>query len=301
MSYRHLLVVALALYFSPSLWAQELEPRAYLVTPVGTNAVTIIYQYSAGAVLFDPTLPIEGARGNINIPSLSYYRSLGFLGRSANITFTVPYTFGTIKGRLLGESEEVYRSGRSSPGIRLAWNLYGGPAMNRKEFAGFSQGTTLALSLKVITPWGQYNPDHAINIGTNRWSFKPELGFIQPLGKGRKWFAEVDAGMWVFTTNNDYFRGTIRQQNPILSMQFHLVRVLHRRAWVAFDANGYLGGRTNVGGTEMNDFQENSRVGGSLGYFFNRHQSLKMSVSAGAYTTIGGDFKTASVGYQYSW
>jgi len=299
--YRHLLVLAGALFFSPCLWGQELEPRAYLVTPIGTNAVTITYQYATGDALFDPTLPIEGARGTINTSTFSYYRSLSFFGRSANFTVTAPYRFGTTTGSVYGQPGQAYRSGMASPAIRFAWNLYGGPAMNRKEFADFRQGRTLGLSLKVVTPWGQYDPNHVINISTNRWSFKPELGFIQPLGKRRRWFAELDGGVFLFTTNNDFFGGGTRQQNPIWSVQFHLVRLLRRRAWIAFDANGYFGGRTAVNGTEQLNFQKNSRVGGTLGYLLSRHQALKVSVNTGAYTTIGEDFTSIGIAYQYFW
>ena len=298
---RRSIVIIGALILTPGLWGQELEPRAYLVNPVGTNAVTITYEYASGKVLFDPSLPIEGARGTINTSALSYYRSLNFLGRSANLTLTVPYRFGTIKGALFGESDQVYRSGLASPAIRFAWNLYGGPAMSRKAFADFRQGRTLGFSFKVAPPLGQYDPDLAINISTNRWSFQPELGFIQPLGKGRKWFAEVDGAVWVFTTNNDYFRGGTRQQDPIWSGQFHLVRVMRRKAWVAFDANGYLGGRTTVNGNQQDDLQKNSRIGGTFGYVLGRHQALKASVHTGAYTTIGANFTAVSIFYQYFW
>lgn len=298
---RYLLLIAGTLLVSCGVSGQELEPRAYLVTPVGTNAVTITYERAAGDALFDPSLPIEGARGTINTSSFSYYRSLSLFGRSANILFIGPYRFGTIKGAVYGESAQIYRSGMASPGIRLAWNLYGGPAMNRKEFADYRQGTTLGFSIKVFTPLGQYDPNHAVNVTTNRWSFKPELGLIQPLGKGRKWFAEVEGGVWLFTTNNDYFQGRTRQQDPIWSVQFHLVRTIRRAAWVALDANGYYGGRTTVNGTEKVDLQKNSRVGGTVGYIISRHQALKVSVSTGAYTTVGQDFTSVSIAYQYFW
>ena len=298
---RHLLVIAGILLASPGLWGQELEPRAYLVTPVGTNAVTITYERATGDALFDPSLPIEGARGTINTSAISYYRSLSFFSRSANLTLTVPYRFGTIKGAVFGESAQVYRSGMASPAIRFAWNLLGAPAMNRKEFSDFRYSTTLGFSLKVLPPLGQYDPNHAINVTTNRWSVKPEFGLIQPLGKRQKWFAEMEGGIWLFTTNNDYFGGKTRQQDPIWSVQFHLIRILRRRAWVAFDANGYYGGRTTVNGTERLDLQKNSRVGGTFGYILNRHQALKVSVNMGAYTVIGQKFTTVSIGYQYFW
>ena len=298
---RHSIVIIAVLFFAPGLWGQELEPRAYLVTPVGTNAVTITYEHSTGDALFDPTLRIEGAQGTVSTAAFAYYRSLSFLGRSANFTLTAPYRFGTTRGAVLGQEGQVYRSGMASPGVRFAWNFYGAPAMNREEFRGFHQGTSLGFSVKVVSPLGQYYPDRFINISTNRWAFKPEFGFIQPLGKRRRWFAEVAGGVWLFTANNDYFSGRTREQTPIGSLQFHLIRILQRKAWIAFDANGYYGGRTTIDGMERSDLQKNSRVGGTFGYVFNRHQSLKVCVTTASYTTIGEDYTSVSIGYQYVW
>ncbi|MEJ2009892.1 MAG: transporter, partial [Acidobacteriota bacterium] len=119
--------------------------------------------------------------------------------------------------------------------------------------------------------------------------------------KRRRWFAELDGGAWFFTTNSDFFRGGTRQQNPIWSVQFHLIRILRRRAWIAFDSNGYFGGRTTTNGTVQLNFQENSRLGGTLAYRQSRHQVLKVSVNAGAYTTIGEDFTSVGIVYQYVW
>jgi hypothetical protein len=41
------------------------------------------------------------------------------------------------------------------------------------------QGT----SLTVFAPTGQYVPDRMINLGTNRWAFKPESAVSQPIGQ----------------------------------------------------------------------------------------------------------------------
>jgi hypothetical protein len=300
--YRHyLLLIAGVLIFSPGLWGQELEPRAYLITPVGTNAVLLTNEFDTGGVLFDPTLPLEGVHGNINTTAFSYYRSLSFFGRSANFTLTAPYRFGTISGQVLGQEAQAYRSGMASPGIRFAWNLYGGPAMDRKEFASFRQGRSLGFSIKAISPLGQYYPDRFVNISTNRWSIKPEFGLILPLGNRRRWFAELDGGVWLFTANNDYLGGGTREQAPIGSLQFHLIRVLQRKAWVAFDTNVYYGGQTTINGVGRSDLQKDSRVGGTLGYVIDRRQSLRVTVSAAAYTTIGQKFTSFSIGYQYAW
>ncbi len=85
----------------------------------------------------------------------------------------------------------------------------------------------------------------------------------------------------------------------IWSVQFYLVRIVRRRAWVAFDLNGYCGGRPTVNGTEHLDLERNSRVGGALGYLSGHHRAVKASVSRRAYTTIDEKFTPASMGYEH--
>ena len=49
-----------------------------------------------------------------------------------------------------------------------------------KEFAGYRQDLILGASLQVSAPLGQYDADKLVNIGTNRWSIKPELASPRP-------------------------------------------------------------------------------------------------------------------------
>ena len=84
-------------------------------------------------------------------------------------------------------------------------------------------------------------------------------------------------------------------------MQFHLTYKLRRTMWLAADANYYTGGRTTIGGKENLDLQRNSRVGATFSSALNRRQSIRMSVSKGAYTTIGADFISVAFGYNYAW
>ena len=34
-------------------WGQDLAPRAYVITPLNSNAITLTYSYNAGNLLFD--------------------------------------------------------------------------------------------------------------------------------------------------------------------------------------------------------------------------------------------------------
>jgi hypothetical protein len=277
--------------------AQELEPRSYSVSPRGTNFVVLAFGRSSGDISFDPSLPVEDANATLHAMALGYARAIGFLGRSANVAVHVPYIWGTLDGLVDGSFQEARRSGLGNPAVRFAVNLHGAPAMDREQFREYRQKTIIGTSLVVSAPLGQYDPARVVNIGTNRWSAKPELGISQRVGR---WYFDLYLGGWFYTPNRN-FRGGVRRQDPIGSAQVHISCNVRRRLWAAFDANWYIGGRTSVNGLRYADLQRNSRVGGTLSLPLTTHQSLKFTGSTGAVTNIGAAFVSVGVAYQYLW
>jgi hypothetical protein len=192
----------------------------------------------------------------------------------------------------------VYRSGLGDPRLRVAVNLLGAPAMTPKEFAAHRPGRALGASLVVSPPLGQYDPTKLINIGANRWAFKPEFGYTHTV---RKWTWEADAGVWLFTDNNHFYGGKTKVQEPISSLQGHVIYTFKPRMWLSFDANFYRGGETSVNGGPKTGLQENSRMGVVFALPVTAQHSLKFSYSRGAVTRIGADFSSYGVAWQYIW
>src|SRR6185436_673573 len=168
--------------------AQELEPRAYSPNPTGANFVLLAYGHSSGNVVFDPSVPITDVSAHVNAGALFYGRTFGLFGRSASAAVQLPYVWGHIEGNVFEERRDVYRSGLADLRLRLTANLLGGPALPPREFAQRRHRTTLGASVVVVAPTGQYDPEKLINVGTNRWAFKPELGLSCPAGR---WFVEL--------------------------------------------------------------------------------------------------------------
>jgi len=294
-----IVIAVLILVSAAGLTAQQLEPRAYSVSPVGVNIANLSYGYSTGDLNFDPSLPIDSASAQIHNGVAGYFRALGIAGRSANVTVVVPYVAGHLQGNYLGTFTKVYRSGLSDSFARFAINLHGARAMNLKEFASYRQKTNLGVSVVVSAPTGQYDPNPLVSIGTNRWAFKPEVG-VSHYSRKTHLVLDAYAAVWLYTANNNY-RGQTRTQTPIANAQFHVSYDVKPRLWLAFDANFYRGGQTTIGGVARNDLQRNSRMGATTSVPLTRRNSLKASYSAGAITRIGGNFRTVSFGYQYLW
>jgi outer membrane putative beta-barrel porin/alpha-amylase len=291
---------------APRVAAQDLSPRAYLITPLRANAITVANVFNDGELLFDGTVPITGATGRLNMPNVTLTHSLSFFGRSANVAASLAYGVGHFKGTVAEAEIDAYRSGLFDSVFRLSVNLKGAPAMAAPEFVKWRQKLLIGASLKVVAPTGQYDPTKLINLGANRWAFKPEIGVSRRWGN---WILDAYAAVWFFTENpeffshNQYFPGTQSQtQEPIAAVEGHLSYDFRPRLWVSFDANFWRGGRTSLNGVQNPaTLQRSSRVGVTAAFPITRRQSVKVGYADGAYVRFGGNYKIASVAWQYSW
>jgi hypothetical protein len=291
------LVGILMLTGSP-LRAQELEPGAYAAAPVGVNLFVATNTFSKGDLAFDPSGPISEAQGAINTTVLGYVRTWNLAGRLGQIAYGVPIVVGHLEGRYIGQSVEADRRGFGDPRLRVAVNLFGARALDRASFVIDRPRRLLGASVTISMPLGQYSTERLVNLGNHRWAFKPELGFVQVLGR---WTFETYGGVWLFTANDEFYRGSRRTQDPIGSLQFHVHYMIRPRVLVSGNANYYFGGRTTVNGAENFDLQRNSRVGVTLTRPLANGRALRVALSRGAVTTIGADFTSLSVAFQQTW
>ena len=293
------LVVVLGL--ANFLVAQDLAPRAYLITPIRSNAVIVTWGFYDGGLNLSGNIPIATS-GKYNIPVFSYYHSMNFFGRSGNISVSLPYGFGTFEASGFGKNASAYRSGLFDLAVRFSVNLVGGPAMVPEQFAHWKQGTILGASLRVIAPTGQYSSRQLLNWGTNRWAFKPELGLSQRWGN---WVVDGYGGVWFYTKNSADFDIPLpapKTQDPVGSFEGHLSRDFSRGTWVSLDGNFWWGGVTTLDGIRNPDTrQTSSRLGATVAVRVSKHQSIKASYSGGTYVRFGGNFQNVSFAWQYSW
>jgi hypothetical protein len=284
------------------LAAQDLAPRAYVITPLHSNAITITWSFFDGGVNFNGTVPIANATGTYYVPTLTYYHSLSFFGRSANVTASLPYGVGNFKGDVSGQTQSIYRSGLLDAVFRFSVNLIGARAMQPKEFRSWKQKRLLGVSLKMVAPTGQYSPSKLVNWGSNRWAFKPEVGFSERWGH---WVLDAYAGVWFYTRNPASFAGPVvapQTETPIAALESHLSYDFKPRLWMSLDGNFWDGGITSLSGIRnLQTKQTGSRIGVTASIPINKHQSIKASYSDGTYIRFGGNYQSVSIAWQYSW
>ncbi len=289
----------LAILLHPCLaTAQSMEPRAYSNAPVGMNFLILGYVYQKGHVLLDPSVPIKDVNIEAHSALAAYSRVVDVFGKSGRIDLFVPYSRLTGSGTMGDREQERKMAGFADPAARFSVNLYGAPALTLEEFKDYRQDTIIGVSFMTTAPLGHYDDSKLANIGSNRWSFKPEVGVSQAFGS---WTVEGIGGVTFFTDNDDYFDGQRREQAPIYSVQAHLIYNFESGIWAALNATGYVGGKTSIDGLHGDDEQRNVRVGATLAFPIDIHNSIKLYGSTAVETRIGGDFNTLGIAWQYRW
>jgi hypothetical protein len=278
--------------------AQELEPRTYANTPTGINLLALGVVHSQGNVLLDPSLPIEGLDGRLTIGLLRYTRTFGLLNRSAKFKLLLPYSTGDWDGTFEGEQRTRDASGFGDARLDLAWNFYGAPALKSSEMPAYQQQTIVGAGIRIIAPTGKYSNDRLLNLGSNRWSIRSELGVSRAVSR---WTFELIGSVWAFGDNNDFVNGATLEQLPLYVLKTHIVYTFRPGLWIGSGFGYGQGGRTSVDGVARNTTQQNWRVGMTLAYPINRKNGVSLALGSGANGGTGADFDSVALSYQYAW
>jgi hypothetical protein len=288
-----------AICFSFSVFAQEMEPRSYSVVPVGLHAAQLSYTFSGGDVVSGLNSPLQNLNINASIISLGYVQTFSLFRKLGRIAVGVPYAFLNGTARVVGVDTAASRNGFGDGRIKLGVNLIGTPVLEPKDFQKFQEHTVLGVSVVFSVPIGQYFSDKLINIGSNRWGIKPEIGVSHREGR---LFYEGYAGVWFYTENNQYFNKSTLSQKALFSFQAHVDYTFKHGKYVALNGGFASGGETILNGVNRFDDQENWRIGATFSTpVFNRHQSVKFMINTGVATRAGQNYTAVTLAYQYNW
>ena len=278
--------------------AQDLEPRAYSNAPIGMNFLLAGYAYSQGGVVADPAMPLEDANIEVHKLILAYVHTFDLWGLSSKFNVVVPYACASGSAKFAGEPKERNVCGFGDPRFRLTVNFYGAPALSMKDFKGYKQDTIAGISLQITPPAGQYDSTKLVNIGTNRWSFEPEIGVSKAVGPLTM---ELATGVTFYSDNTNYLEGQTLEIDPVYSIQGHIIYNFKYGIWCALDGTYYWGGQTAVNDVKGDTLQENTRLGATLSLPINRHNSVKLYITSGVSTRTGSNFDTLGISWQYRW
>ena len=288
---KRVLVVFLSLSAASFAWGQDLEPRRWTPLPPGINVVGSGLVLTTGDVLFDPALQIEDATVDAETVALSYVRSFTLGGKLARFDVSVPWQHAKYKGLLEGEPASATRVGLLDPTFRLSVILAGGtPDPTAKS------NTVFGAAIAVIAPLGEYDEQFLINLGQNRWVFRPQAGFVHTRGR---WSFELTASGYFYTDNDEFFMGQTREQDPLFAVQAHAIYSLAWQGHWTSLSFGYGGnGQSIIDGNRVDDDQRLSLAALSYGMPISRTQSLKFSfVRSRTNRDRGSDTDSFAIGW----
>ena len=113
--------------------------------------------------------------------------------------------------------------------------------------------------------------------------------------------AERIGGANFYTTNNDFFNGGTIKQDPLYSLQAHVMRSFPHGIWVALDGTYYWGARTTVNDRQTDSLQANSRFGITIALPISVRQSIKLYSAAGTSSRTRNNFDNTGIAWQYRW
>jgi len=273
------LCLLLALCWSGVCLAQDLEPRRWSQIPTGVNFAGVGYGYIEGDIYFDPVLLVEGASFEMHQAGLFYMRSLNIMGRSSRIDFTLPYVAGRWEGTVDNEFVHFRRRGLGDARIRLSMLLYGGPAQTPQEFAKSEKSNTVVgAAVAVSTPTGEYTNKYLINLGSGRWTIRPQLGVTHTRGKLT---GELTGSVFIYTDNNDFWKNSRLETDPLYALQAHLIYTFRPGLWVSLSTAYGWGGEATVNGDAKENPSGNWLSALSFGFPIDKRQGIKLAYLRG--------------------
>jgi len=299
----HGLYVFLILGLPSLCLAQELEPRRWSHLPTRANFAGGGYAYTEADIFVDPVIRAENVEMEMHIWAVQYIRTFELFQKSARIDFTQAYQEGRWTGLIDGVPRSIKRNGLSDSVLRFAMNLYGAPPLEGKEFAAYRAKadveTIFGTALVVQLPTGDYMEDKLINLGSNRFTFRPQLGVVHNRGK---WSMELTGEVLLYTDNDDFFNRKELEQDPLYTSQFHLIYTFRPGLWAAASSGYGYGGESTVSGIKKNDRRENLAWALSLGYPITRQLGVKVIyLATRTQNSFGQDADSIGAGFAFFW
>jgi hypothetical protein len=279
--------------------AQFNDPRTYQNTPVGINQLELAYAYVRSNTSIDTSFIVSGAKFNLNQGLIDYTRYFALLHRMAWVEASVP--IANLGGAITGTNITGSTTGTGDSGYTAAMLLKGGPALSPEQFAKAETTTSIGLSLSTTAPTGQYDPSKLLNLGSDRWSFKPELAISKPFGPEQRWVFDAYANTYLYTDNTSYRGAQILRQQALPGLEGHISYTFNNTMWASLDTRYSFRGDTTVTGVDQDNSQQNFIVGSEFVVSPNSRNSFTFEFAKAAVHKNGPALTGFTMKYDYIW
>jgi Putative MetA-pathway of phenol degradation len=295
-----LVCLALAIVCGPAtLSAQFSDPHSYDNSPAGVNQLELGYAYAHANASLDTSLVIAGAKLNLSQGSVDYTRYFGLFHRTAWAEASLP--IAGLSGSITGTNIEGSTAGTGDSSYEFATLLVGGPALTPAEAENAAPTTRVGLSVTATAPTGKYHTDKILNLGSDRWSFKPELALSLPFGTRDKWQADLYTNIYFYTDNTSYRGREVLRQEALPGFEGHVSYSFNDRVWTSLDTRYSFRGATFVNRIDQDNTQQNFSLGAETNVSMNGRNSLLFEFAKALVHENGPSVAGFSAKYFYTW
>jgi hypothetical protein len=292
--------VAIAVACIPGvLHAQFTDPRTYSNEPVGLDQLELDYAVAHADASIDTTIVVGGADIRLNAGALAYTRTFAIAHHLAWVKADVP--FGSLSGSVTGTGISGSVTGAGDASLQIATLLKGGTALRTADFASYSPTTILGVSLTVTAPTGEYDGNKLLNLGSDRWSFKPQFAISHPFGRQQRWQVDGYANAYFFTDNTTYHGQEILRQEPLLGIEGHISYSFTSDLWTSLDASYFFRGDVVIDDVDQHDSQKHLTVGTETNWSLSARHSFSFVLAKSVVHVNAPTYTGVAVKYFYSW
>ena len=282
------------------VFAQDLDPRAYAESPDqlhgGDHRLRLLERFGADR----PDASGPGRQGQHQHPVSGRARVFNLFGKTAQALAALPYSWAEVTGEINEQAARTTRSGLSDMRLRLSVLVAGAPAVTLQQLAKSPRKPVIGASLLVTAPTGRTYPQKFINLGANRWGFKPEIALSsthrQPVARRRlRRRLDVHRERFLLSWHREPEAGPGRRAAGTPQLLVHPEDLDRAR-------RDHLPGRAGDGErSQGGDRLTSTRIGATLAFSVGSRHSIKIAYSTGAIVRFGANFDTFSIGWQTAW
>jgi outer membrane putative beta-barrel porin/alpha-amylase len=298
-----ILVIGFFVILASPIYSMELAPLRWSHLPLGANFAGIGFVSTEADIFIDPDLQLEDVELKLDSWAGKYIRTFELFDKSARIGLIQAYQEGEWTGLLGGVPATARRAGLSDTLVRLAVNLYGAPPLSGKEFAQYRANadveTIVGVALAMRLPTGDYLEDKLMNLGENRFVFRPQLGITHKRGK---WTTELTGEVAFHMKNDEFFNGNTRRQDPLYFLHGHLIHTFKPGVWVSASVGYNYGGESSINGVDSDNKKKNLGWALSFAQPIGKTYRLKIAyIGVRTQEDIGLDSDTLTAGLSLLW
>ncbi len=258
------------------------DARDYIPLEPGTTLIANYFNHTSATDMYangDKTSQDVNLSANIGIFRPVYYTQIGPYVIDPQLI--IPFGQQSLDGSGVG-GVEVSSSGLADPIVTATiWFVND---TETKTWLGFTPFVTV--------PIGEYDEEKSVNLGANRWAFKPEFGFVKGFGN---YFFELIGNCEFYTDNDDYSAASVTlEQDLLYTLESHVSYNFTDAFYVSGDYFYHNGGETEINGINQDNEKDDHALQLSLGFMLN--PSYQLLVKYKSDVKVENGLKTNTLG-----